>query len=110
MTNSFFIFHFFFFLFELTTQGRSAGKYHMTNVTHHMLESHRVMSHDKSHDKYGKIVHKLYSSCISSIQEIEEDSIKFSLLTRTWSRFKSSWLESYKYNFSSFYLVTTRQL
>jgi len=61
----------------------------------HMLGSHRVMSHDKSHNGYGKIVHRLCSSCISSVQEIEEDSIEFFLLTWTWRRFKSSWLELY---------------
>ena len=40
-----------------------------------------VTSQDKSHDGYGKIVHRPCSSCISSVQEIEEDSIKFSLST-----------------------------
>ena len=34
---------------------------------------HKVTSHDGSHDKYGKIVHRPYSSCISSIQEISEN-------------------------------------
>jgi len=29
-----------------------------------------VMSHDESHDEYGKIAHRPYSSCISSIQKI----------------------------------------
>ena len=33
------------------------------------------------HSEYIKIVHRLYSSCISSIQEIHEDSIEFSLLS-----------------------------
>jgi len=28
---------------------------------------HNVTSHDGSHDKYGKIVHRPYSNCISSI-------------------------------------------
>jgi len=48
-----------------------------------------------SHEKYGKIVHRLCSSCISSVQEINKDSIKFFLLTQTWSRFKLPWLEPY---------------
>jgi len=39
------------------------------------------MSYDKSHDKYGKVVHKPCSSCINSVQEIEKNSIKFFLLT-----------------------------
>ena len=49
----------------------------------------------KSHEEYGKIVYKLYSSCISSVQEIHEDFIKFSLSTQTWSGFKLSWLKFY---------------
>ena len=36
----------------------------MSPVSYHMT------SHDKSHDKYGKVVHRPYSSCISSIQKI----------------------------------------
>ena len=43
------------------------------------------MSHDKSHDKYRKVVYRPCSSYISSIQEIKENSIKFSLLNQTWS-------------------------
>ena len=42
-------------------------------------------------------MHRPCSSCISSVQEINEDSIEFSLSTQTWSRFKLSWLEFYKY-------------
>jgi len=33
----------------------------------------------KSHDNHGKVVHRPCNSCISSIQEIYEDSIEFSL-------------------------------
>jgi len=48
--------------------------------------------------------HKLYyydyknrrlSRYISSVQELNEDSIEFSLSTQIRSRFKSLWLESY---------------
>ena len=46
------------------------------------------MSQSQSHDKYGKIVHRPCSSCISSVQELNKDSIKFSL--STWSMVKSS--------------------
>jgi len=60
-------------------------------MSHDMLGSHRVMSHDGC----GKIVHRPCSSCISIVQEIEGDSIEFSLSTWTWSRFKLSWLEPY---------------
>ena len=39
-----------------------------------------------SHDGYGKIVHRPWSS---SIQEIKENSIEFSLSTWTWRVIKS---------------------
>jgi len=58
---------------------------------YHMPGCHKV----KSHDECRKIVHRLCSSYISSVQEINEDSIKFPLLTQTWSGFKLSWLEPY---------------
>ena len=64
----------------------------------------------------GKIMYRPYSSCISSIQEINKDSIEFflssqirsrikcsplsltfSLSTQTWSKLKLSWLKSYIY-------------
>jgi len=31
---------------------------------------HRVMSHDKLHNEYGKVVHRPCSSCISSIENL----------------------------------------
>jgi len=34
--------------------------------------SHMVMSHDKSHDGCEKVVHRPYSNCISSVQEVIE--------------------------------------
>jgi len=37
------------------------------------------MSQMKSHDSHRKVVHRLCNSYISSVQEIHEDSIKFSL-------------------------------
>ena len=40
-------------------------------------------------------MHRPGSNCISNVQEINRNSTKFSLLTWTWSRFKSSWLEPY---------------
>jgi len=41
---------------------------------------HSVMSHKiKLCDNHGKVVHRPCSNCISSVQEIHEDSIKFSL-------------------------------
>ena len=46
----------------------SAGKCHITSGTSH--KSHHMMSHDGSHDKCGKVVHRPYSSCISSVENI----------------------------------------
>jgi len=57
----------------------------MTNDICYMSGYHRVMSHDE----YGKIVHRLCSSCISSVQELNKDSIEFFLSTWIRSRTKS---------------------
>jgi len=32
--------------------------------------SHHMTSHDGSHDRHGKVVHRLCSSCISSIENL----------------------------------------
>jgi len=86
------LFIFFFFFFSLTTQKRvQESVTSQVSLSH----SHIVMSHDKSHDGYGKIVHRLCSSCISSIQEIKENSIEFFLLTWTWRMIKLSRLSCY---------------
>ena len=37
------------------------------------------MSHNGSHDKYGKVVYRPCSSCISSVKKSNRDFIKFSL-------------------------------
>ena len=67
MAKSLFIF-LFLFLFLLSwiyyIEG-SVGKCHS-----HITGSHSVTSHDRSHDRHGKVVHRPYSSCISSIQKI----------------------------------------
>ena len=44
------------------------GKCHVTSVTQSW--SHHMMSHDESHDRHGKIVHRPYSSCISSVENL----------------------------------------
>ena len=49
----------------------------MSQVT--VTVSHHMMSHDRSHDKCGKVVHRLCSSCISSVRKSNRDSIEFSL-------------------------------
>ena len=59
----------------------------------------------KSHESHRKIVHRPCSSCISSVQEINEDSIKFFLSTQTWSGFKLPWLKSYTYWFATEYIL-----
>jgi len=38
-----------------------------------------TQSHDRSHDKCGKVVHRLCSSCISSIEKSNKNFIEFSL-------------------------------
>jgi len=48
---------------------------HRTDVT---VWCHTRM---KSHDNHGKVVYRLCSSCISSIQEMHKDSIEFFLLS-----------------------------
>ena len=48
--------------------------------------SHIIVTYQgvtRSHDEYRKVVHKPYSNYISSIQEIDEDFIKFFLSTWT---------------------------
>ena len=58
------------------------GKYHMIFYMSHV----RVMSHDE----YGKVVYRPCSSCISSVQKLNKNSIEFSLSTQTRSVVKSS--------------------
>jgi len=41
-----------------------------------------------SHDKCEKLVYRLCSSCISSVQKLNKNSIKFFLLTQIRSRIK----------------------
>jgi len=83
MAKSLFIFLFFSFSFGLTIQERSTEEYYITSVICHISGSYRVMSHNKSCNECGKIVHRPYSSCISNIQEIEKDYYK-RLLTCLW--------------------------
>jgi len=41
----------------------------------HMTGSHSVTSHDRSHDKCGKVVHRPCSSCISSVENLMGTSL-----------------------------------
>ena len=64
MAKLLFIFLFFSFLFlGLTTQ-----KGVWESVTSQM--SQMSQSHDGSHDKHGKVVHRPCSSCISSVENL----------------------------------------
>jgi len=47
----------------------------MSHVTCHSMMSHKM----KSHDNFGKVVHRPCSNCISSVQEMHKNSIEFSL-------------------------------
>jgi len=78
----------FLFLFGLTTHKKCRKVSHSHS---HMMECHMI----KSHEECEKIVHRPCSSCISSVQEINKDFIKFSLSTWTWSGFKLSQPKSY---------------
>ena len=45
---------------------------------HTVTASHHIMSHDRSHDKCGKVVHRLCSSCISSVENLTGISLSSS--------------------------------
>ena len=69
---SIFLFLFFSFYLRLTTQ-KEVWESAMSQVSHsrsHMTGSHSITSHDESHDRHGKIVHRLCSSCISSVENL----------------------------------------
>ena len=65
MAKSLFILHFILFFFW----------------TYYIREKYGKVSHVMSHDECGKMVHRPYSSYISSIPKINEDSIEFFLST-----------------------------
>jgi len=58
------------------------GKYHMSQVGWYYIV--------ESYDKCGKVVYKLCSSCINNVQELNKNSIEFSLSTQTRSVVKLS--------------------
>ena len=82
----------YFFSFGLTTY-KKCRKMSYQSIT--QSQSHEWMSQGlhhmtKSHEKCGKIVHRPCSSCISSVQEINENFIEFFLSTWTWGVIKLS--------------------
>jgi len=66
--------HYLYFIFLFFSLGLTMQKGVQESVT-----SHHMMSHDRSHDECGKVVHRPCSSCISSIGKSNRDSIEFSL-------------------------------
>jgi len=43
----------------------------------HMIGSHEVTSHNGSYDECGKTVHRPYSSCIISVENLTETLLSF---------------------------------
>ena len=41
-----------------------------SHITGKVTESHHIMSHDRSHDRHGKVVYRLCSSYLSSIKNL----------------------------------------
>ena len=76
MAKLLFIFLFFSFSFGLTTQGRSVEKCHMSQNRCHSNDVTQI----KSHNNHRKVVYRPCNNCISSVQEIHKNSIKFFLL------------------------------
>jgi len=76
MAKSLSIFLFFFFLLSWILHRRKCGKVlchkcHTNTVTSQEVTlSHHMMSHDESHDRRGKIVHRPCNSCISSVENL----------------------------------------
>ena len=67
--------YFFSFILDLLHRGKcgkvSRHKCHMVMVAcQEVTASHHMTSHDKSHDRHGKIVHRPCSSCISSVENL----------------------------------------
>jgi len=73
MAKSLFIFLFFSFYFILDLLHRRKCRKVLCHKCHsHMTRSHNFTSHDGSHDRHGKVVHRPCSSCISSIENLME--------------------------------------
>jgi len=73
MAKSLFIFLFFSFYLGLITQKRvweSVTHSHSHMTGSHSITSHHMMSHDRSHDRHGKVVHRPCNSCISNVENL----------------------------------------
>ena len=84
MAKSLFIFPFpFSFLLDLLYKKKYRKvSCHKCHISHsHIIRSHRVMLHNKSHDKCGKVVHRPCSSCISSIKNLTGTPSSFPCVT-----------------------------
>jgi len=81
LSHYLYIYFFFFFSFILDLlHRREYRKVSQVIVTWQKVTlSHHMMSHDRSHDKCRKVVHRPCSSCISSVKKSNGDSIEFSL-------------------------------
>ena len=83
MAKSLFIFLFFsfsfLFLFGLTTQERSMEKYYrtMSYITVTCQDITGLYHIIELHDECGKVVHRPYSSCISSVQNLMGTPLSF---------------------------------
>jgi len=79
MAKSLFIFLFFSFSFSFILDLLHRREYrkvlhhkcHIVTVTwQEVTASHHMMSHDTSHDGHGKVVHRPYGNCISSVENL----------------------------------------
>ena len=71
----FFSFLFFSFILDLLHRGKCGKvlrhKYYIVMITwQEVTASHHMISHNESHDRHGKIVHRPCSSCISSVENL----------------------------------------
>ena len=85
--SNYLYFFFFFHIWTYYTRKCRKVSHDMPHVIYHMKKI-------ESHDECGKLVHRPCSSCISSVQKLNKNSIEFSLSTWTWSVIKSSQAKS----------------
>ena len=69
---SIFLFFFFFFSFYLGLTTQKEVRESVMSQVSHKSQSHHMMSHNESHDRHGKKVHRPCSSCISSVENLTQ--------------------------------------